>query len=96
LVRADCTTRNLAKAKQLNERMDDLESRIRELAAKEELMAMRPALDGNEIMEHLGIQPGPFVGKARDFLMEVRMEEGEVTKQAAKELLDKWWEEERP
>lgn len=95
LVRADCTTRNPIKAKQLNERMDDLESRIRELAAKEELMAMRPALDGNEIMQHLGIEPGPAVGAARDFLMEIRMDEGEISKERAKELLDKWWEAER-
>lgn len=96
LVRADCTTRNPVKANQLNDRMDDLESRIRELAAKEELMAMRPALDGNEIMQHLGIEPGPLVGAARDFLMEVRMDEGEITVQRAKELLDKWWEDEKP
>ena len=95
LVRADCTTRNPVKAKQLNERMDDLESRIMQLAAKEELMAMRPALDGNEIMQHLGIEPGPAVGAARDFLMEVRMDEGEISKERAKELLDKWWETEK-
>lgn len=92
LVRADCTTRNPAKARQLGERMDELEARIKELAAKEELMAMRPAMDGNEIMQHLEIEPGPLVGEARDFLMEVRMEEGEVSVERAKELLDEWWQ----
>ncbi|MBW3588046.1 MAG: CCA tRNA nucleotidyltransferase [Actinobacteria bacterium] len=91
LVRADCTTRNPAKARQLNERMDELEARIRDLASREELMAMRPALDGNEIMSHLGMEPGPAVGEARDFLMEIRMEEGEITKEEAKKRLDEWW-----
>lgn len=91
LVRADCTTRNPAKARQLNERMDELEARIRDLASREELMAMRPALDGNEIMAHLGMEPGPAVGQARDFLMEIRMEEGEITQEEAKKRLDQWW-----
>ena len=93
LVRADCTTRNPAKARQLNERMDELEARIRDLASREELMAMRPALDGNEIMSHLGMEPGPAVGHAREFLMEIRMEEGEITQEEAKKRLDQWWSE---
>lgn len=90
LVRADCTTRNAAKARQLSERMDRLEERIRELAAKEELTRMRPALDGNEVMAHLGIGPGPQVGEAMDFLMEIRMDEGEIDKQEAYRRLEEW------
>lgn len=90
LVRADCTTRNAAKARQLSERMDRLEERIRELAAREELTRMRPALDGNEVMAHLGVGPGPVVGRAMDFLMEIRMDEGEIDKQDAFRRLDEW------
>lgn len=90
LVRADCTTRNAAKARELSERMDRLEERIRELASKEELTRMRPALDGNEVMEHLKIGPGRQVGKAMDFLMEIRMDEGEIDKQEAYRRLDEW------
>jgi poly(A) polymerase len=91
LVRADCTTRNRKKAFELNRRMDELEARIAELAAKEELGRMRPALDGNEIMEHLGLNPGPQVGDAIDYLMEIRLDEGEITKQQAVARLEKWW-----
>lgn len=91
LVRADCTTRDVTKARGLSKRIDELEERITELAAKEELTRLRPALDGNEIMQHLGIPPGPAVGKARDFLMEVRIDEGEISKEEAYQRLDEWW-----
>jgi poly(A) polymerase len=90
LVRADCTTRNPARAKVLAERMDELEARIEELAAKEHLDSMRPELDGVQIMAHLGIAPGPLVGEARDFLMEIRLEEGEVGESEAYRRLDEW------
>lgn len=91
LVRADCTTRNPAKAKELSERMDQLEGRIAELASKEQLSKIRAALDGTEIMEHLGIGPGRLVGEALDFLMEIRMEEGEIPREDALKRLDDWY-----
>jgi poly(A) polymerase len=91
LVRADCTTRNAVKARELAARMDQLEARIRELAANEELSRLRPALDGNEVMTHLGMEPGPVIGEALDFLMEVRMDEGEISKEEAFARLDEWF-----
>lgn len=93
LVRADCTTRNPAKAKRLAQRMDDLEAWIVELREREELERLRPALDGNEIMEHLNLPPGPLVGEAWNFLLEVRMEEGEISKEEARRRLDAWAED---
>lgn len=91
LVRADCTTRNPRKAAQLARRMDDLEQRIAELGSKEELRRLRPALDGNEVMAHLEIPPGPLVGEALDYLMEIRLDEGEIDKLEALERLDEWY-----
>ncbi|MEO7803259.1 MAG: CCA tRNA nucleotidyltransferase [Actinomycetota bacterium] len=91
LVRADCTTRNVNKARQLSERMDELQARIRELAGKEELGRLRPALDGRQIMNHLDMAPGPLVGDALDFLMEVRLDEGEIEEEEAFRRLDEWW-----
>ena len=93
LVRSDCTTRNERKAAQLSARIDELEARIRELAAQEELMALRPALDGRQVMERLGIRPGPLVGQALAFLMEIRLDEGEVGEEEAYRRLDAWWAE---
>ncbi len=91
LTRCDCTTRNKAKAAALAARMDDLERRIAELRQREELDALRPDLDGNQIMEHLGIGPGRVVGQARDFLLELRMEEGPLGEEEAYRRLDEWW-----
>ncbi|MGH2756170.1 MAG: CCA tRNA nucleotidyltransferase [Actinomycetota bacterium] len=90
LVRADCTTRNRDKARRLAERMDELESRITELAAREELSNIRPDLDGNEVMAHLGIAPGPAVGEVLDYLLELRLEEGPLGKDEAYRRLDEW------
>ncbi|MGH2807936.1 MAG: CCA tRNA nucleotidyltransferase [Actinomycetota bacterium] len=90
LVRADCTTRNAAKAKRLQARIDDLEARIAELAAEEEIERLRPELDGGQIMAYLGIEPGPLVGRARDFMMEVRLDEGLIGEDTAYERLDAW------
>jgi poly(A) polymerase len=90
LVRADCTTRNEAKAKRLAARMDELEDRIKELAAREELDKLRPELDGDQIMAYLGIEPGPTVGQARDFMMELRLDEGIVGEDEAYRRLDEW------
>ena len=91
LTRCDCTTRNRAKAERLARRMDDLERRIAELAAREELDRIRPDLDGHQIMAHLGIGPGRAVGKARDHLLELRLEEGPLGEEEAYRRLDEWW-----
>jgi poly(A) polymerase len=90
LVRADCTTRNPDRAAMLAARMDELEARIEELAAKEHLERMRPGLDGVQIMAFLGIPPGPLVGAAREFLMDIRIEEGEIGEDEAYRRLDEW------
>jgi poly(A) polymerase len=71
--------------------MDDLERRIADLEAREELQAIRPDLDGNQIMEHLGIGPGRAVGEARDYLLELRLEEGPLDEHEARRRLDEWW-----
>jgi len=91
LTRADCTTRNVARAKALGQRMDQLEARIAELRGKEELAAIRPDLDGREIMAHLGLRPGPLVGQALAFLLEARLEEGPHSHDEALHLLEQWW-----
>ena len=91
LVRCDCTTRSERKVDALNRRMDELEARITELAAKEELAALRPELDGLAVMQHLGISPGPAVGEAMDFLMEIRLDEGVLGDAAIRARLDAWW-----
>ena len=93
LTRADCTTRNQRKAMRLAAAYDDLEARIAELREQEELKAIRPDLDGARIMEILGITPGPVVGEAYRFLLDLRMEEGPIGEEAARERLLAWWEE---
>lgn len=93
LTRADCTTRNVARAKQLTRRMDELETRVAELRQSEELAAIRPDLDGKEVMAHLGIKPGPLVGRALAYLLELRLEEGPHPREEAYRLLDEWWAE---
>ncbi len=91
LTRADCTTRNARKAERLRRSYDDLEERIARLAEQEELESMRPDLDGRQIMQTLGIAPGPAVGQAYHFLLERRMDEGPLGEERARaELLD-WW-----
>jgi poly(A) polymerase len=90
LVRADCTTRNQEKAKALAALQDDLELRIARLTEEENLERIRPPLDGNEVMEHLGTGPGPEVGEALDHLLELRMEQGPIEKEEAYKLLDDW------
>lgn len=90
LTRADCTTRNPVKARELAAVQDELEERIARLAEEENLQALRPPLDGHEVMAHLGIGPGPLVGEALDHLMEVRMERGPIPKEEAYRLLDRW------
>ena len=91
LTRCDCTTRNATKAKALARRMDELEQRIAELREQEELDAIRPELDGREVMEHLRIGPGPSVGRALAFLLELRLDEGVLGREEATRRLDAWW-----
>jgi len=91
LTRADCTTRNRRKAMRLAAAYDDLEERIAALAEEEELAKIRPDLDGEQIMEILGITPGPAVGKAYRFLLDLRMERGPLGEDAAREALLAWW-----
>ena len=93
LTRADCTTRNRNKATRLRRAYEELEWRIDELAAEEELKALRPHLDGAQIMAVLGIGPGPAVGRAYKFLLEHRTEHGPIPQEEARELLLEWWQE---
>jgi poly(A) polymerase len=93
LTRCDCTTRNERKAAALARRMDELEARITELRAEEDLSRIRPALDGHAIMEILQVPPGRVVGEALDFLLEIRLDEGEIGETAETERLTAWWRE---
>ncbi|MGK5554094.1 CCA tRNA nucleotidyltransferase [Actinomadura kijaniata] len=90
LTRADCTTRNKRKADRLRRTYDELEARIARLAEEEELAAIRPEIDGNEIQEILGIRPGPLVGKAYRFLLDLRLDRGPIGKEAAAAELRRW------
>jgi poly(A) polymerase len=90
LTRADCTTRNRAKAQRLARDYDQLEERIAELAGQEELAAIRPDLDGHEIMGLLGIGPGPLVGKAYAYMLELRIERGPLDHDSAVQELLRW------
>lgn len=90
LTRADCTTRNRRKAQTLSRTYDQLEERIARLAEEEEIGKVRPELDGNEIQRLLDVPPGPVVGRAYRFLLEMRLEEGVLGKEAAAEALLAW------
>ncbi|MEV6136217.1 CCA tRNA nucleotidyltransferase [Nocardia sp. NPDC051990] len=91
LVRADCTTRNKRRAAALRGTYDELETRIAGLLAQEDLDRVRPDLDGNAIMELLGIPAGPEVGKAWRFLKELRLDRGPLTRDEAEAALLEWW-----
>lgn len=91
LTRADCTTQNKRKAKEFEVLQDELEERIARLAAEESLEAIRPPLDGKQVMEHLGLSPGPEVGQALDYLLDLRMDRGPIAEEEALALLDAWW-----
>jgi poly(A) polymerase len=91
LTRSDCTTRNVRKAQTLSRIYDDLETRIARLMEQEQLEAVRPELDGNEIAEVLGIVPGPMLGRAYKHLLEVRLDQGPIGREAAVEALRVWW-----
>ena len=91
LTRSDCTTRNPRKAETLRRAYDELEYRIDELASQDALDAIRPDLDGNQIMAILGIGPGPDVGRAYKWLLERRTEDGPMTGEQAEVALLDWW-----
>jgi len=93
LTRADCTTRNQKKAQSLANTYDQLEQRIKELMQQEELNKIRPDLTGEQIMQILNIKPSPMVGKAYDFLLELRLENGPLGEEKAKQALLTWWKE---
>jgi poly(A) polymerase len=90
LTRADCTTRDPKRAERFARLQDELEERIARIAEQENLDAMRPQLDGRQVMERLGLEPGPLVGEALAYLMEVRMERGEISEEDAYRLIDEW------
>jgi len=91
LTRADCTTRNRRKAERLRRSYDQLEERIARLSEEEELAAIRPDLDGTQIMDVLGIGPGPEVGAAYRFLLELRLDHGPMSEDEARAALLAWW-----
>nr|WP_268807418.1 CCA tRNA nucleotidyltransferase [Kytococcus aerolatus] len=93
LTRADCTTRNQRKARRLARAYDDLEQRIDRILAEEELAAVRPELNGHQIMEILGIAPGPVLGEAYEHLLQYRLDAGPVGPGAAEAELRRWWAE---
>ena len=93
LTRADCTTRNKKKAENLATHYNGLEERITQLMEQEELLKIRPDLDGHAIMKLLGIPAGPKIGKAYDYLLELRLEHGPLGEERAEAELRKWWAE---
>lgn len=93
LTRSDVTTQNKRKARRLAAAYDDLEARIEKLAEEEELASIRPDLDGQQIMEILGLKPGPLVGRAYKFLLERRLDEGPGDYESTKQALLEWWAE---
>ncbi|WP_143230156.1 CCA tRNA nucleotidyltransferase [Boudabousia marimammalium] len=95
LTRADVTTRNQRKARRLANAYNSLEERIKKLAEEEELAAIRPELDGDDIMQILNLKPGRAVGAARAYLLDRRLERGPVEPEVAKAELLSWWEENR-
>jgi poly(A) polymerase len=93
LTRSDCTTRDARKSAALARRMDELEARIAELRTQEELAKIRPALDGRQVMAYLGVGPGPIVGEALTFLLDLRLDEGPMSEGEAYARLRAWAEE---
>jgi poly(A) polymerase len=91
LTRCDSTTRNAARARALAKRMDELEERLAALREKEEIAALRPELDGVEVMAELGLPPGRDVGRALDHLMQIRMDDGLIGPDEARRRLREWW-----
>ncbi len=95
LVRSDCTTRNEQRRIELQHHVDELEHRIAELAEADRRAAERPLLDGDEVMARLGIEPGPLVGEAMAFLLDLKRREPDLDRAATEERLDAWYAERR-
>ena len=93
LTRADATTQNKRKAMIFSQAMDEMEERVRELKKKEDFDAIRPDLDGNEIMALLGLEPGPMIGRAYKHMLEYRLDNGPVDHDVAVEELKRWYAE---
>ena len=93
LVRSDCTTRHLQKEVDLHRQIDDLERRISALAEAERIAAERPQIDGDAVMARLGLTPGPEVGRALAWLLELKRSEGELPIDELWARLDAWWAE---
>jgi poly(A) polymerase len=91
LTRADCTTRNERRVRELEARMDELEERLAALREREEIDAIRPELDGEAVMAQLAIPPGREVGRALAFLLELRLDEGVLGEEEVRRRLDRWW-----
>lgn len=93
LVRCDCTTRNRAKADRLQRQIDELEERILRLAQEDREAAERPQMDGQAVMDHLGVGPGREIGDALKFLLEVKRRDGVLPQNEIEARLDAWWAE---
>jgi poly(A) polymerase len=91
LVRSDCTTRSQIKLANLHRDIDELETRIAQLAAEDRAAAERPGIDGVEVMDHLGVGPGRVVGQALAFLMAIKRDEGDLPRDELFARLDAWW-----
>jgi len=91
LVRSDCTTRNKSKEEALQRSMDELESRIADLADQQRKQAERPQIDGSAVMRHLGVEPGREVGDAMRWLLALKRSEGELPEDEIYRRLDEWW-----
>jgi poly(A) polymerase len=90
LVRCDVTTANSRREREITNRIDELELRIAELSEREELAALRAPIDGHQVMEYLGIQPGPMVGDIMETLLERRIEDGPYSQAEAYRLVREW------
>jgi len=90
LVRCDVTTANDRKARAIRRQVDELEERITDLRQREELDAIRPPLDGHQVMAYLGVKPGRVVGEALDMLLEHRLDHGPFSEEEAYAMLDEW------
>ena len=95
LVRSDCTTRNQRKRLELHHHVDALEERILELAAQDRRKAERPLVDGQAVMDRFDVEPGPMVGKALKFLLELKRNEPDLDVAATEARLDIWWAEQQ-
>jgi poly(A) polymerase len=93
LVRCDVTTRNRIRAVRIQNRINELEERIAELRAREELDKLRPPIDGHAVMRHLGLKPGPLVGEIMELLLERRLDEGPYSEEEAFEIVEQWAKE---